>query len=247
MSLATEIKFSSDGRVAFDPVAHTYTLDGVKRLQGITSLISKYTERFDKERVSLNYALKHGLDQQEVLREWDDGNRDSTFNGSLGHDILENYILTRKIIDNGAKKAKHIIQFIYDYFETGRLIPVEAEMIVHNDHYASQIDCIAKNKLGQYFILDWKTNKEIKREGFAGRKMRYPFHKYQDCNYYHYSLQVGIYKIMCKKYDIKDCFIVHFHDDGYDIIRAHPVVIPPNLLTTPGKIKFSLSCLRTGS
>ncbi|MCZ2397103.1 MAG: PD-(D/E)XK nuclease-like domain-containing protein [Chitinophagales bacterium] len=224
------IKHSKDGRVAFCPNTHTYTLDGERRLTGVTTLISQFVEPFDSFTQAVRYAEKYGLNAQEVMEEWDKKGKDSRDDGTLVHEILETFILKGIIINNGAKKSHGAIKFIKDLFLTKRLIPVEAEYIVYNDFYASMIDCIVKDKDGNHYILDWKTNKEIKTSSFQGKKMLEPLNDLYDCNYYHYSLQVAIYKELCKEFTFKNCYIVHINETDYRFIKAKPIVLPDNFL-----------------
>ena len=223
------IKHSKDGRVAFCPNTHTYTLDGNK-LTGVTTLISRFIEPFDSFAQAIKYAEKYGLNAQEVLEGWDKKGKESREDGTLTHEMLEDYILTGKIIDNGAKKSEGAIKFINDFFKTKRLIPVAAEYIIYNDYYASMIDCIAKDKKGNHYILDWKTNKEIKTSSFQGKKMLEPLSDLYDCNYYHYSLQLTIYKELCKDFDFKNGYIVHIQEHDYRLVTAKHISLPDNFL-----------------
>lgn len=92
-------------------------------------------------------------------------------------------------------------------------------MIVYDESYASQIDSIVKDGRGNYFILDYKTNKEIKQCSFTGAMMLAPFDYLQDCDYSHYSIQISFYKKLCKEYKIKDCFIIHIDTNSYKFIK----------------------------
>ena len=63
---------------------------------------------------------------------------------------------------------------------------------------SGQIDCLIKNG-NEITILDWKTNKEIKKESFYNRStkqhqmMKFPLNNIQDSNYWHYALQLSLY------------------------------------------------------
>lgn len=224
------IKYSKDGRVAFEPVRHTYTLDGVKNLMGVTTLISKYKHKFDTEAVATAYADKHGLDKDTLIKEWAAKGADSLANGSAVHAVFENYILNQVIMLGDYPKEQIAKKFIDEIFMTGKLFPVEAEMVVYNDHIASMIDCIVQNAKGEYFILDWKTNAEIKKNGY-GKTKHPPFHSYPDASFYHYSLQCSIYRKLCTEYPIKSAFIVHIGENDYEFIKAVDIIIPEDILS----------------
>lgn len=213
------MKYSKDGLVSFDPERHIY-MKGDKRLQNITGYIKQFKNPFDSGRISKAYALKHGLKQEDVLKEWKDKADKSVKQGTEIHSIFENYTLSNQIIDvPGNPKAKVARQFINDYFKTGRLTPVETEMIVYDELYASQIDSIVKDERDNHFILDYKTNKEIKQSSFAGAMMLPPFDYLQDCDYSHYSIQTSFYKKLCKEYEIKGCYIIHIDTNSYKFIK----------------------------
>lgn len=77
-------------------------------------------------------------------------------------------------------------------------------------------------------IVTHNTNKEIKQHsGFdtvkrTNAKMLYPLNNLDDCNFYHYTLQLSTYAWMIQKlnpnYVIKDLVLVHFdHDDNMTV------------------------------
>ena len=218
-------KLSNDKRVLFKESNHSYTLDGKKRLTSITQYISKFKAIFDKDKISKNYAKKHGLKQKDVLAEWKRKADESCVMGTYVHNIFEDFIDGKERGDIDFikyPKSKIALNVIEDLFVSERLTPVETELIVYNDKYAGQIDCIAKNEKGEYFILDWKTNKEIKQSN-SWQSMKGLFKVYDDCNFNHYSIQLRAYQKMCKEYDIKDCFIVHIKENDYEVFTARDI------------------------
>lgn len=223
------MKYSKDGRVCFNAENHTYKL-GDKYLQGVTGLIEKFKNPFNSDEVATKYAAKHGLDKDELLADWAAKGLKSRNDGTIVHKMIEEYILTGELsIPGVSKKESAAVLFIEEYFKSGKLVPVEAEMIVHNDHVATQIDVVAKNRLGEYFILDWKTNSTISDNGY-GKKMLPPFGRYPDATFYHYSLQLNFCKSLCREYPIKDAFIVHLKDEGFEIMNIENMTIPENVL-----------------
>jgi len=220
------LKYSKDGLVAFDPKWHTYTrISTGKKLTSVTKYIGKYKNPFPED-AAKDYADKHGLLEQDVKDMWAAKGKQSLLIGTAVHWVFENFKLTGEIKTSGLYHKEQVaVKFINDMFLSGRLEFVETEMIVYDDEHGGQIDCVARNKKNQHFILDWKSSGEIKKEGFKGLLMLEPYDKYQDASFYHFSLQTGIYKKLCKEYPIEDCFIVHIHDTGYELIKAEEMQI----------------------
>ena len=218
-------KLSNDKRVVFLEDDHSYTLDGEKKLTSITKYISTFKPFFDKNRISKAYAVKHGRAQEDVLKEWKQKADISCEMGTYVHQIFEDFINgkeIKEIDDIKYPKSLVAVEVIKDLFLSERLIPVATEFIVYNDDYAGQIDCIVKNSKEEYFILDWKTNTEIKMSN-NWQSMTGIFNVYDDCNFNHYSIQLRAYQKMCKQYNIKDCYIVHIDIDNYSLIRARDI------------------------
>lgn len=223
----SELKYSKDGRVVFDEGPHTYTLDNEIQFTSVTTYLSRFKNKFDEQAVSKAYAKKHGATQEEVLRQWHYERDFSCTMGTAVHKIFEDYIDGKGIVAPGLyPKEKVAIDFIYDYFVTGKVEPIETELIVYDEErqLAGQIDCLAKKPDGTIIMLDWKTNKKISYEGFAGQRMKEQYSHLQDCNFNHYSMQLATYKQMCKEYDIQKTFIVHIGFDKYEIIETQDIL-----------------------
>ncbi len=216
------LKWSHDREVSFDPITHTYMRKG-KRLIGVTTYIEQFKNKFDAESVAVTYAAKRGLDPVKVLAEWKQRGDLSRDSGHAVHNVFERYSDTREIVTTGEfPKEQVAVKFIHDYFETGRLIPVIAESIVYNDDIAYMRDQVVKDKHNNYYILDWKTNSEIKTDSW-GRWMKHPYNFLPDATFYHYSLQLRIYQHLSLDYQIKDCYIVHIGDTNYQLHRAKDI------------------------
>ncbi len=225
-----ELRYSKDGKCSFNPGTNIYMKGGWKRLQGVTSFINNYKNKVDFDKIAEKYAKKRGLIKEDVLMQWKYEGVISRESGTAVHTVIETFVKTGKIEVTGVYRKELVaIKFIKDLLHTERLIPVEVEMIVYGDNLASQIDLVVKNKKGHHFIIDHKTNKEIKTNGWK-RFLLPPFNKYPDANFYHYSLQTCIYKKLCRDYDIKGMYIVHFGECDYSIIKAEEIPVPEHLL-----------------
>lgn len=78
--------------------------------------------------------------------------------------------------------------------------------------------------VGKLLIPTHNTNKKIDQESYFDRNtkkrqmMKFPLDNIQDCNFYHYSLQLSLYAYLLQKinpkFKIKKLVIVHFDHDG---------------------------------
>lgn len=88
---------------------------------------------------------------------------------------------------------------------------------------AGQIDLLIKDE-NDIIIADYKTNKEIKKHSYFDKNkfnrimMKYPLNNIEDCNFYHYSLQLSTYAYLLQQIkpelNIKKLMLIHIdHDD----------------------------------
>lgn len=88
---------------------------------------------------------------------------------------------------------------------------------------AGQIDLLIKDG-NDIIITDYKTNKEIKKHSYFDKNkfsrimMKYPLNNIEDCNFYHYSLQLSTYAYLLQQIkpelNIKKLMLIHIdHDD----------------------------------
>lgn len=88
---------------------------------------------------------------------------------------------------------------------------------------AGQIDLLIKDG-NDIIIVDYKTNKEIKKHSYFDKNkfsrimMKYPLNNIEDCNFYHYSLQLSTYAYLLQQIkpelNIKKLMLIHIdHDD----------------------------------
>lgn len=168
--------------------------------------------------------------QQDILDEWDKTNRDSCTRGTAIHAALENEMyeagknVSLKKYGIGGK-----FECRKDYKELDLPYGVYPEYLISTQtkdgilRVAGQIDLLVKNG-NEITICDYKTNKEIKlKSGFnvntrSNTKMYYPLNNLDDCNYYHYNMQLSTYAWMVQRLNpdfvIKDLILIHYDHEG---------------------------------
>jgi hypothetical protein len=108
-----------------------------------------------------------------------------------------------------------------------KMIPFRTEWLVFNERIkvAGSIDMLYMKKDGTYAIYDWKRSKEIKTENRyqsgLGPVMHLP-----DTNYWHYSLQLNVYRMILKeKYDMDvnelALVILHPNNPTFQVIKVN--------------------------
>ena len=104
--------YSSFSNIDFYEDKHEYFVNEKKTNQrvqysSVSSVIHKYEQPFDKELVAERYALKHGLNKEDVLSEWKYSNLCSTISGTRVHLYGEGYTwLTCGIFDKIPNEVK---------------------------------------------------------------------------------------------------------------------------------------------
>jgi hypothetical protein len=232
------MKYSNDKRVSFESETHSYFL-GKKRLESVTTFISKFKNKFDSDFYSKKIAEREDKTQDQVLNEWKEKANKSCEIGTAIHKIFEDYkdgkysFINNEIsIDLFDIKPEYFIEFynksivatnfIKEFFLTNRLTPVYSELIVYNEFIAGQLDMICKDKDDNYYIIDFKTNSKIDRNSY-GKSMKGLFKIYGDCTYYHYCIQLSIYKKLFKEKEIKKMYLIHITEKGYELIECEDV------------------------
>lgn len=198
------------------------------------SLLS--TRKFNKEILAV-YDISEDTfnkEQQNLLDEWLQNNLESQERGTRIHAELENSFY--KMGANCSLKRFGIGgKFTCDKGRTNLDLEngVYPEYLISRTskdgilRIAGQIDLLVKN--GNHIVIcDWKTNKEIKKHsGYDTKsktnvKMKYPLNTIEDCNLYHYTLQLSTYAWMVQKLNpefiIDDLVMVHFDHQGNQTI-----------------------------
>lgn len=181
----------------------------------VTTLVKKFEPEKDWHSIAEKYARKNGGTAAYWLNIWEKNKNRAAGSGSIYHKKQE--IIAR----NGYETDYGILHIPAEYLNKenkydnysfkknlGELQEgVYPELLVWNEEYcvSGQIDVaiIKEGAIGKIVdIHDYKTNKKINKEsGYYSnyyRKhiyeyMNYPLDNVQNCNYYHYALQLSTY------------------------------------------------------
>lgn len=194
------------------------------------------TKKFDKVLLELHNISENDFnrEQQNILDQWDEENRKSCERGTKIHADLEHSFYKKKK-DIDISKFEIGGKFVCEKDRTeldleNGIYPEYLISRVSEDgklRIAGQIDLLVK-KGNKLTIGDFKTNKKIETKSFfdsktrTSVKMKFPLNNLEDCNYYHYCLQLSTYAWMLQKYnpefEIEDLVLIHFdHSDNMTV------------------------------
>jgi hypothetical protein len=178
---------------------HTYIVNQEK-YTSVTQFVSQQFEPFKKDLII--YILRKynpeykDKTKQQIISEWDQA-RDY---GSLLHADIERYYNGEapKNLPLLEKEYKMFLNYVEDFKS---LIPYRTEWRIFSENIkiAGTIDMIYQKKNGHYIIVDWKRAKKIDKNDYKKYSLTIP--GMPDTNFYHYSLQLNLYK-----YILETCY-----------------------------------------
>ena len=214
----------------------------------VTTLISHFKKPFDAkkvaEKVSKNKRSKwYGIDPKVIQEIWDNESTRAVTLGTYYHNQREADLCSLASIEregitvpvfppsgevNGVRVAPN------QKLEAG--VYPEHMVFLKSAGICGQSDLVEVVN-GKVNIIDYKTNKEIKKESFVdwegvSDKLAEPLSNLDDCNFNHYALQLSIYMYIILKHNPKlkpgRMFIHHVLFDiegedsyGYPIVKRN--------------------------
>ena len=215
-----------DADILFEEDVHEYTIvpDSESKYTSVTTWVHNQFEKFNSVKVIENMkkgkkwknSKYYGKTTQEILQIWEVNRKESASAGTKLHFDIECFY-------NGCYNDNKSIE--YSYFKNfakayEHLIPYRTEWMVYDidNKLAGSIDMIFKNKNGNLEIYDWKRSKEVvKSDPWCKFSINPLLEHLPDTNYWHYSLQLNIYKfILEKNYGkyVENMYLVVLHPDN---------------------------------
>jgi ATP-dependent exoDNAse (exonuclease V) beta subunit len=232
MSLEKKNSHPRDSNIEFYEGPHIYTLNGSTiKFTSVTTLVHLQFEQFNADKILNNIFNKnpipekyHGKTKESVKAEWEE-NRDSAASaGTKLHQNIEDYFNGRHV-NNESIEWKYFLKFHTDNLQ---LKPYRTEWVVYDESIkiAGSIDMVTENPDHTLTIYDWKRSKAIlKSNSFNKFSTSQTIGHIPDSNFWHYSLQLNIYKsIIERQYNktVKDLFLVCLHPNHstYQLIKC---------------------------
>jgi hypothetical protein len=242
--LAVLHKHPRDDRIQFEEETHTYTIDGARKgWTSCTGFLHNFFGHFDADAVIAKMMKSpkwfeskyYGMTAEAIKAQWAAKGQASSTAGTRMHlDIEHFYNAMPGATDNqwtmeDGFEGLRVDQWEpaagaeWDYFcdyqrEHGsRFTPFRTEWLVFDEEHkvAGSIDMVYKKPDGTLAIYDWKRIEDLKTENKFQSGLG-PVDHLPDTNYWHYSLQLNVYRYILQK---------HY---GYTVSELALVVLHPN-------------------
>ena len=207
--------------LTFEPEHHKYTsLDPNDKTNwiSVTTLISFFKQPFDAKSISKKSSKSskkwQGIPPDKIQEIWKAEAKRATDLGTWYHDQREHDIVSCDTINRHNSNLQVIRPMLND---KGYKIASSQKLLagIYPEHlvYVRSVGVCGQSDLveiahGKIHITDYKTNKEIKLKSFVNwegisQKLNQPLSHLDDCNYFHYALQLSAYMYMIQKHNPK--------------------------------------------
>ena len=226
VQLLSEInKHEIDKRIKFTEYGHVYCIDGNKKdIVSCTTFIHKFFSVFDTKAIikSIQESDKYnndktykyyGMSYDNIKDEW---SMASKLGIKLHHNI-ELYYNNLEVEYEEDSEFEQFLQFQEDHEKEWDIYRTEWKICSDIFKITGCIDAVFTNNDGTISLVDWKRTKEIVYKSFNQKMGISPLDDIPDCNYYHYSLQLNLYRVILEKFYnkiVKDMFLIVLHPEN---------------------------------
>jgi len=230
---------SRDAHISFDEPTHKYYVNGsCEGNISCTGFVHEFFGHFDpkaiiskmKKSSKWSSSKYYGMTDEQIMNEWSNNGKQASSAGTAMHLAIEQFLHgSPEQIDPAVLDTTEWKYFMKFWNECGHdLEPYRSEWEVFTDsiHPISKerkiklcgsIDMVFRRKSDNKFVIyDWKRSKEIKSENPFGTGLP-PLEHLPDTNYWHYTLQLNIYKWILETYyglEVADLYLVIIHPDN---------------------------------
>jgi len=236
--LTTANAHSRDAHIKFHEPTHKYYVNG--SCQGnisCTGFIHEFFEHFDakaiidkmKKNSTWSTSKYYGKTDKEIMDEWNANGKQASEAGTAMHLAIEQFLhgspeqIKPEVLTTVEWKyfmkfwgdCGHDLEPYRSEWEvfTDSIIPLKGERKIK---LCGSIDMVFRRKSdGKFVIYDWKRSKEIKSDN-PFKKGLAPLNHLPDTNYWHYTMQLNVYKWILETYyglEIADLYLVIMHPE----------------------------------
>ena len=196
---------SGELNITFTEENHAYIDDYGIDYVSATTLIHEAFPVFDGVAAAEKKSARTGVPAQEYLREWQMIGAAASENGTRTHENCERQILGRFADMHQPQDDEERLRFRAAWYAVEdlktRYSRIEPEKLVFSPRFrvAGSIDLFCRIDDMNYDLGDWKFVKAINYRAYGNRTGIHPATvTLPDCNFYHYALQLNIYKMILK-------------------------------------------------
>jgi hypothetical protein len=207
--------------IVFNAKDHSYKSNDDLEINwiSVTTLVSHFKKPFDAEtiakKVIKNKKSKwYGLSSKEVLTIWNTESLRASTLGNFYHDQRESDLCSFASIEReGVTIPVFKPSIANNGFKVSNNQKLDPGIYPEHMVYLKSAGICGQSDLvevvnGHVNIIDYKTNKEIKKESYIdwegiSEKLSQPLSALDDCNFNHYALQLSIYMYIILKHNPK--------------------------------------------
>ena len=193
-----------DGLLDFNEAEHIYTLDG-RVLKSVTTIVQDAFPKFDAPYWAAKKAPALKMSPEELMKLWEANAAESRRLGTDMHALIERYYLGDRDVIRKGDAMPNFRSFASCY----RLNPYRTEWRIYHEEYgvAGTLDLLDLTD-GRFTIWDWKrsiklvdpdTGQPRQCGRFTGSGIHPAVAHVPDMSYYHYALQLSIYRIILEE------------------------------------------------
>lgn len=212
--------------IVLDKESHKYSLTSQPGLEftSVTTFIDHFFEGFDAPKIAKK-LIKHypkyaGRTVESLIADWDA----AANYGTMVHDQIEQWI--KEDVEPKEEKAIRGKEWLKNLTSASEH-DILSEVVVCSAELkiAGTVDILAKDKsTGKCTLIDWKTSKKIETSSYGNKMGTHDTTRHvMDCNYYHYALQLSLYRYIIEEYysvEIHGQVIAHLQDDRVNAINT---------------------------
>jgi hypothetical protein len=244
--LAVRNRHPRDQYIIFDEPSHTYTVHGSsKGYISCTKFIHEFFPHFDADAVIRKMMASpkwpanklYGKTAKEIKDMWSANGKEASGLGTAMHLGIEQFLNGADSVIMPEVKTTPEWRYFQNFWKDcgGDLEPyrMEWEVFVQEIKLAGSIDGIFRRKSdGRFVIYDWKRSKEIKKDNTFESGYP-PLHHLPNTNYWHYTMQLNVYRWILKNYygmDIADLYLVILHPNNSNYVRIRLNILEDEVL-----------------
>jgi ATP-dependent exoDNAse (exonuclease V) beta subunit len=235
MTLIHKNKHPRDSAITFDEPTHIYTIHGSSEgIISCTKFLHEFFPHFDAKS-TIRKMMKspkwpqskwYGMTAEQIENAWSANGKEASTAGTAMHLAIEQFLNDSEYaIADGVKETPEWKYFMNFWREHGDdLEPYRTEWEVWSQEHklCGSIDMIFRRKSdGKFLIYDWKRSKEIRTSNEYGSGFG-PVSHLPDCNYWHYSLQLNVYRWILEnlyRCEVADMYLLILHPDNKNYRR----------------------------